>query len=225
MEIVASKALSLYKEYPSEWNSFRAAKYRCTNPNATDYAYYGGRGIDFNFDSFAEFLLELGRKPSPDYTVERLNVNGHYEPQNVRWATRREQANNTRANRFITAFGETLTLMEWSRKTNIKRRNLQFRINAGWCLNCVFSSDIETCTHGYDRKKNLKKSARKRKNNHLITANGKTLTQVEWSEVSGLKQTCISMRLYKYGWCPNCAVTLPKKDKCLHISKNNSFLT
>jgi Fic family protein len=132
--IVFEPQLSLRKKYPSEWNSYRGAKYRCTSENASDYKYYGGRGVEFRFDSFAEFLLELGRKPSKDHTVERIDVNGHYEQGNVKWATRKEQANNMRTNHLISAFGKTLTVVEWSELTGIKQRNIHFRVRTGWCV-------------------------------------------------------------------------------------------
>jgi hypothetical protein len=81
-----------------EYNSFRGAKARCTDPKNTRWKDYGGRGIQFKFSSFVEFLKELGLRPEPKnlYSVERMNNEGHYEPGNVRWATRSEQAHNKR---------------------------------------------------------------------------------------------------------------------------------
>lgn len=78
-----------------------AAKQRCTNPNTVGYANYGGRGIKFAFPSvrvFAEWVLRnLGAKPSNEYSLDRIDNNAHYEPGNLRWATRSEQARNKRA--------------------------------------------------------------------------------------------------------------------------------
>lgn len=228
MQINVESTASLRKQYPFEWNSFRGAKYRCTSPNASDYKYYGGRGIRFCFDSFQEFLLTLGRKPSREWTLERKDVNADYTPDNVKWATRKEQMNNTRMNHFISAFGKTLSITEWSRQTGIKRRNLDFRLKAGWCIDCVFTKEIETCVHGYDRTKKVRIAQRNKKGNHLVTAKGKTQTLVEWSEQTGLKQTTISMRIHQRGWCESCAVTTPvnKKSNCFSCShKKNHFLT
>jgi len=79
-----------------EYMAYTGAKRRCNNPNAPEYRSYGGRGIEFRFKSFDEFLAEVGRRPSAAYSLDRINVNDHYRPGNIRWATREEQAANKR---------------------------------------------------------------------------------------------------------------------------------
>jgi hypothetical protein len=79
-----------------EYNSYTNARSRCNNPNNKDFADYGGRGVRFLFDSFEQFLKELGRRPSKRYTVDRKNNDGNYEPGNIRWATIQQQISNKR---------------------------------------------------------------------------------------------------------------------------------
>jgi len=78
------------------YNSYLSAKGRCTNPNNGNYFNYGGRGIEFKFTSFEQFIKELGPKPSSKHSLDREDNEGHYEHGNVRWATRDQQANNRR---------------------------------------------------------------------------------------------------------------------------------
>ena len=118
-----------------EYVSWRAMKHRCMNPNASDYDSYGGRGITVCkewLESFESFLSHIGPMSSPGMTVERINnANGAYEPGNVRWATRREQGANMRINVLLTAFGMTLHLSEWARRTGIPRRTISRRVKQG----------------------------------------------------------------------------------------------
>lgn len=79
-----------------EYKSFCSAKNRCNNPNYRHYADYGGRGIKFKYTSFDEFLNDVGPRPSREHSLDRKKVDGHYEPGNCRWATRREQYLNRR---------------------------------------------------------------------------------------------------------------------------------
>ena len=84
-----------------EYKAYKAAKQRCQNPAKDKYAYYGGRGIKFLFNSFTEFYAELGPKPTPEHSIDRINNDGHYEVGNVRWSTRKEQRSNRRSNRAV----------------------------------------------------------------------------------------------------------------------------
>jgi hypothetical protein len=80
----------------TEYCAYEQARNRCLNPNRPDWLYYGGRGILFLFDSFEQFFALLGFKPSSTHSIDRINVDGNYEPGNVRWATPSEQRNNRR---------------------------------------------------------------------------------------------------------------------------------
>ncbi len=85
-----------YKAANPERIAYANAKYRSTNPNDRKWENYGGRGIRFLFDSFDEFLKELGPRPE-GLSLDRIDNDGNYEPGNVRWATPSQQNSNRRS--------------------------------------------------------------------------------------------------------------------------------
>ena len=109
---------------------------RCTNDRAPAYPNYGGRGICVcdewlnDFLSFYDWAMANGYQD--DLTIDRIDVNGDYEPSNCRWATRKEQMNNTTRNHKIFVFGEELTLAEAARKYNVGYEQLKQRLQRGW---------------------------------------------------------------------------------------------
>lgn len=107
---------------------------RCTSPNYTGFALYGGRGIrvcERWLTSYSAFLADMGRRPTPAHSLDRVDADGNYEPGNCRWATESQQQRNRRNNRMITAFGQTKCLAEWSESTGIKRETIAVRIKSG----------------------------------------------------------------------------------------------
>jgi hypothetical protein len=123
------------KHNSAEYNSWRLLKNRCLNPNDQRFAEYGGRGIkvcDPWIDSFENFYADMGPKPSPQHSIDRIDVNGHYSPENCRWASCEEQANNTSRNVFVTHLGQTQTLAQWARELNINYNTLNNRYKRGW---------------------------------------------------------------------------------------------
>lgn len=87
--------MGLAKSSTPEYSSFKHARYRCSSPKCDKWAEYGGRGIQFKFESFEQFLAEVGPRPA-GMTLDRINRNGDYEPGNVRWATKSHQNKNRR---------------------------------------------------------------------------------------------------------------------------------
>lgn len=105
---------------------------RCFNPNEPCYKHYGGRGITICeewklFENFYEWAMNNGYRD--DLSIDRIDVNGNYEPQNCRWATIRQQQNNTRRNHYLDFNGEHHTIAEWSEITGIKYHKIKDRID------------------------------------------------------------------------------------------------
>jgi hypothetical protein len=117
----------------STYETWCSMKKRCSNKASKDWAQYGGRGIAVcsRWQDFALFLTDMGDKPA-NMTLDRINPDGNYEPENCRWATIIEQARNKRTNVKITAFGKTKTLPEWSEEMGIHYKCLAKRIRSGW---------------------------------------------------------------------------------------------
>jgi hypothetical protein len=103
----------------SEYRAYQGAKDRCTNPNSKKWKDYGGRGILFLFDSFEQFLAELGPKPL-GRSLDRINTDGHYTPGNVRWATPYEQTHNRRLMFKEKRWSKVKTPIDWWR-ANLSR--------------------------------------------------------------------------------------------------------
>jgi len=117
---------------------------RCHNPKNYCYHKYGAKGIQVcNAWRFGEgdrtpfecFISDMGRRPSTVHSIDRFpDQAGNYEPNNCRWATPKQQANNTKRNRFIKFGGVTLNLNDWSAKAGIRRELLAYRLNNGWTV-------------------------------------------------------------------------------------------
>ncbi|MBT9670431.1 hypothetical protein GPK34_00070 [Secundilactobacillus kimchicus] len=123
------------------WSAMRQ---RCDNSNNKDYPNYGARGIHVSQDwakDFAKFKIwSESHGYQEGLTLDRVDVNGNYEPDNCRWVTMKVQANNERFNRRITFDGETHTLADWADKLEIKYPTLSNRINTyGWTVEKAFT--------------------------------------------------------------------------------------
>ena len=119
------------------YDSWLSMKQRCTNTTRIDWHCYGGRGISFcdRWYFFENFLADMGEKPSKDYSLDRINVDGNYEPSNCRWATRLEQSNNTRSCKWIEFNGERLTQSGWAKRIGAKNPTaIRDRLRMGWTI-------------------------------------------------------------------------------------------
>jgi hypothetical protein len=92
-----SLAITTHKmSYTPEYHAFKHARDRCINKKNKAYHNYGGRGIAFSYGTINEFIDDIGLKPTPQHSLDRIDVNGHYEPGNCRWATSKVQMLNRR---------------------------------------------------------------------------------------------------------------------------------
>lgn len=113
-----------------EYHSWYGMKTRCNNPKAEGFHNYGGRGIKVceRWKDFENFLADMGLKPGKNYSIERDDNNGNYEPTNCRWATRVEQSSNTRRNRLLVYEDQTKTLKEWSKTLSMTESKLKHKL-------------------------------------------------------------------------------------------------
>lgn len=182
---------------PEYW-AWRDMKRRCLNPNARDFANYGARGIQVCErwrESFCAFFDDMGLRPSPQHSLDRINNDGNYEPGNCRWATVKEQLQNRRTTSWVTFKGETKTRTEWCRIQGIAPLMFLRRIQAGWSV-----------------EKALSTPAGHRPANLYLTFRGETRTLAEWCRQLGFKRTLIDRRL-RAGWDADKALSTPAPRK------------
>lgn len=117
------------------YKAWHAMLERCNNPNNKFYSYYGGRGIKVcdRWHAFENFASDMGPR-EPGMTIDRVDNNGNYEPDNCRWASRKTQQNNRRACRMVTLRGKTQSLTMWCEELGIPRGTVRSRLNRGWDL-------------------------------------------------------------------------------------------
>lgn len=120
-----------------EWRTWISMKTRCLNSHRSEYTRYGGRGIticDRWLHSFESFFADMGERPTPWHSIDRINNDGNYEPDNCRWATVQQQAENRSNVQQLEFGGQVDTLKGWSRRSGIPYSTLRRRLTAGWPL-------------------------------------------------------------------------------------------
>lgn len=122
-------------------------KDRCYNERNDRYESYGGRNITVcdewrnNYESFRNWALNNGYKDG--LSIDRIDVNGNYEPSNCRWATVAEQNRNKRNNHYLTYKGETLPIVGWAERTGIKPSTLYARLDYGWDVGRAITTPVQ----------------------------------------------------------------------------------
>lgn len=203
---------------PPEYRSWQSMKDRCLRPNNEGYKWYGGRGItvcDRWLESFENFLADMGPKPSPQHTLDRKENNGNYDPDNCRWATKKEQAANRRSNRMITYKGETLMISEWAHRADLEMYVLYLRVvRRGWDFERALNTPVQD--NKFKKGHTVQPTHRSRRpvstSTAMITYKGETLTTAAWARRAGLKEATFNRRVTRYGWDLERALTTPVRD-------------
>lgn len=170
-------------------------KTRCYNKKDRSYKWYGARGIKLcdvwmDFKAFYEWSIKNGYENG--LTLDRINPNGNYSPDNCRWVGMKIQQNNRRNNKMLNINGVSKTMSEWADEYDVNYRLVKSRIRAGWTPEKALSQ----------RKQDIK----------TITIGEETKTINEWSKISGVNKTTIADR-YNHGWEPRDAVFSPVKSR------------
>jgi len=121
-------------------------KLRCHSPTNTGYYKYGARGIFVCREwreSFEAFYADVGPRPSPLHSLDRIDNSGPYAPWNCRWTDAKTQGRNKRNNILITANGETLCISEWSERLGIHPATLNMRFKAGWAHEDIINRPVQ----------------------------------------------------------------------------------
>jgi hypothetical protein len=136
---------------------------RCENPGNDGFRRYGARGIRVceRWQSFLNFFEDMGEPPQ-GMTLDRINNDGPYSPENCRWATHREQACNTRRNHRLTCNGKTQTLIEWADEIGLSPSCIAERIKKGWAIEDVLCLPAYALGTWAKRSKNLLSEAEMR---------------------------------------------------------------
>ncbi len=121
--------------HSSEYGIWRGILARCNNPKCKAYKNYGARGITFpdSWNTFEGFIADVGLRPE-GMSLDREDNDLGYSKGNCRWATAKEQHNNTRSNLWLTYQGETLTAAQWGDKLNTPRHRIYKRLQYGWSI-------------------------------------------------------------------------------------------
>lgn len=145
-EITSERMVSHGKSNTRLHHIWKNMRQRCSNPHKPDYKYYGGKGITVDdiwndYEVFAKWAIGNGYRD--DLTIDRIDVNGNYCPDNCRWVSMTEQARNMSRNRVITYNGESHCLSEWGEILGINDKVLGHRINAyGWSVERAFTTPV-----------------------------------------------------------------------------------
>lgn len=132
------------KDYP-EYSAWKNMRRRCANKMNKSFSRYGGRGISVckRWNVFANFLIDMGPRPSPAHSIERKNNNGNYCKENCVWATAKEQSRNRSTNRFVVFNGQEMVLAEAAEKAGLHHSLFFGRLRLGWSEEKALSTPVK----------------------------------------------------------------------------------
>lgn len=134
------------KEIKLLYDSYLKMKGRCYNVKRKDYERYGGRGIivcDRWLESFDNYYEDMGNKPSPNHSVDRIDNNGNYEPSNCKWSTYAEQNRNRRDSFWVEHGGKRMVISDWAKLLGIDRGSIKARLKKGQTFDYIASHFIK----------------------------------------------------------------------------------
>ncbi len=170
--------------FRSEYLAWRNMRRRCSAEYVREFHNYGGRGIEVCErwqNDFQAFLDDVGIRPSKDHSLDRIDNDGNYEPDNVRWATRKQQQRNTRANRLIEFDGRRMTIADWTDETGIAQDTIRGRLERGWSARDTLKTPVGSRGRCY------------------LELGGERHTVAEWARRTGVSAATIYSRVRK-GW-------------------------
>lgn len=180
MPAIRTHGLSRIAEFRIWMNIF----HRCYNRKHRSFKDYGGRGIIMSYEWYISperFIHDMGPRPSPQHTIERLDNDGPYSKENCIWATRNDQARNKRNNVNLTFNGRTMCLTAWAEEAGVAQKTLWDRIASGWPMEKALAP-------------------KKFKSRPIeISFNGKTMCVAEWARELNVDRYALYSRL-EHGW-------------------------
>jgi len=126
-----------------EYRAWASMRERCLRTTHKQFNHYGGRGITIceRWDAFENFLADMGERPSPKHTLERLNNEQGYNPENCAWKTMHDQSRNRRNSRKITYNNTTANLSDWADMLGMSVQTLRYRLNH-WPVDKVMKTPV-----------------------------------------------------------------------------------
>ena len=191
------------KRLKSIYNGMRL---RCYNKNSVNYKYYGGKGVTIcdewllSFENFFDWAINNGY--NENLTIDRIDSEKEYSPDNCKWSTKKEQAYNRSISVKLTLNGRTMYMTEWAEELGIDKKTLSWRYRNGW-------SDEEILSN----KKDI-----------ILTYNGESKNLLEWSKKTGIKKSTLWDR-YNRGWEVKDILTKNSRDREIKLTYNNEQKT